>query len=330
MPFLSCIVLSHNKEATVGQALDSLLAQTFPDWEAIVFDSGVLLDRGFFDTLPALKDPRFRLVRSWETEELRQTRTIASWCFNECFRQGLVRGDYVMYLCDDDFYYPGAFQAFADHVRVNPGVLAMYGSLDLTGANPQGDTFPIGELLAEEVKGSCVGGGPLDYHVDGMQLCHKAELFHLFPDDEFWPEDRALIRHADGVFLEKIGRRVPIYPVPVKIGQNRKVPQSLNDGGERLELLRGIYHLRQEVKQLHQAVNTLRDENTCLREILARHEADNVRLQVALAGYQGRLRYRLADKMNSALKRVPLVHGLSKRLLRAGRKAWQLARGKTG
>ena len=40
MPFLSCILLSHDKAAHVGEAIDSLLAQTFVDWEAVVFDSG--------------------------------------------------------------------------------------------------------------------------------------------------------------------------------------------------------------------------------------------------------------------------------------------------
>ena len=46
-----------------------------------------------------------------------------------------------------------------------------------------------------------------------------------------------MINHADGIFLEQIGRYVPIVPVPEKIGENRKVPESLNDGGERLKLL---------------------------------------------------------------------------------------------
>src|SRR5204863_5868521 len=101
-PVFTCIVLSHDKPDHVVEALASLAVQTFRDWEAIVFDSGVLTDRGFFEQQPLFADPRVRLVRSWETEELRKTRTIASWCFNECFRKNLVRGQYVTYLCDDD------------------------------------------------------------------------------------------------------------------------------------------------------------------------------------------------------------------------------------
>jgi hypothetical protein len=95
VPFVSCIILSHDKAAFVGEAIASVVAQTFADWEAIVFDSGTLYDQGFYESLPVMKDSRIRLVRSWETEELKKTKTIASWCFNECFRKNLVKGQYV-------------------------------------------------------------------------------------------------------------------------------------------------------------------------------------------------------------------------------------------
>ena len=231
MPFVSCILLSHDKADYVGEAINSLLAQTFPDWEAVVMDSGVLYDHGFFSRLTAMKDPRIRLVRSWETEEIRKTKTIASWCFNECFRKKLLNGQYVAYLCDDDLFYPNAFQAFYDYVQTHSDAKALYASVDMTGVSAEGEKLLFREMLAEEVRGSCCGGGPLDCYVDYLQLCHRIDLFNLFSGDEFWPEDREVIQHADGIFLEKIGSRVPIYPVPVKIGENRKVPISLNTGG---------------------------------------------------------------------------------------------------
>src|SRR5262249_37593083 len=147
------------------------------------------------------------------------------------------------------------------------------------------------------------GGGPLDCRVDYLQLCHKAELFHRFPDDEYWPESRDVIKHADGIFLEKIGSYGPIHPVPMKVGQNRKVPSSLNEGGERLDLLYRI--------------QCLEGENHHLREALAQAQGERQRLHLALADWQGRLRYRLADKLNSAVKRVPFAHWAGKRLILA-------------
>ena len=236
-PLFTCIVVSHNKPARVTEALASLSHQTFADWEAIVFDSGVLYDQGFFECLPFASDPRFRFVRSWETDELRKTKTIASWCSNECFRKQLVRSKYVTYLCDDDLLHPGAFEAFHRHLEAHPNAMALYGAVDMTVVNERGERFLLREIPANEIKGSVCGGGRLDFQVDYLQICHHVDVLKSFPTDEYWPEDRDAIRHADGIFLEQVGRHYPIYPVAAKIGENRKVPESLNDGGERFRLL---------------------------------------------------------------------------------------------
>lgn len=308
MPFFSCILLSHDKAAYVGEAIDSLLAQTFRDWEAVVMDSGVLHDCGFFSSLPAMKDPRIRLVRSWETEEIRKTKTIASWCFNECFRKKLLNGQYVTYLCDDDLFYPNAFQVFHDYAQAHPDAKAMYASVDMTGLSANGEKLLFRELLAEEVKGSCCGGGPLDCHVDYLQLCHKADLFDLFPEGDFWPEDREVIQHADGIFLEKIGNLTPIYPIPVKIGENRKVPLSLNTGGERLELLLEMCRRENEIRRLGKLLAEMGQELAVLRS--PREDC---------------LRYRVVDKLNGTLQRVPVLHWLGKKLLLTSWQVWQRA-----
>jgi hypothetical protein len=317
MPLLSCILLSHDKAAHVGEAIESLVAQTFSDWEAVVFDSGVLYDRGFFATLPALKDPRFRLVRSWETEAIRRSKTIASWCFNECFRKKLLLGQYVTYLCDDDLYYPNAFAAFYQYVQANPHALAMYAAVDMTGVAPNGEKVHFNELRADEIKGRSCGGGKLDGQVDYLQLCHKASLYDLLGEDEFWPEDRQVIQHADGILLEKIGSRVPIYPVPEKIGENRKVPLSLNTGGPMLELLLQLHHRDREIQRRDREIQRLEDHLSVMRRHLAALQS---------APRADCLRYRIADKVNDTLKHVPGLHGVGKKLLRASRWAWRRAK----
>jgi hypothetical protein len=256
-PVFTCIVICHNKPRYISEALASLAAQTFVDWEAIVFDSGVLYDRGFFDGLPLMADPRFRLIRSWETDELRRTKTIASWCSNECFRKNLVRGRYVTYLCDDDLLDPGAFAAFHRFIETRPDAMAMYGAVDLTVVNERGERFLLREIPARDVKGTVCNGGPLDRQVDYLQICHHVDVLKTFPSDEYWPEGRDVIRHADGIFLEQVGRHFPIYPVAGKIGENRKVPESLNDGGERFRLLEQTARQAEAARRLLQQLGPI-------------------------------------------------------------------------
>ena len=87
---------------------------------------------------------------------------MAPWCFNECFRKGLVAGDLVMYLCDDDILYSNAFATFVDYSSRNPQAEAMYASQDIGVILPNGQRLITGERRATQVGGRCVGGRLMD------------------------------------------------------------------------------------------------------------------------------------------------------------------------
>ena len=156
----------------------------------------------------------------------------------------------MTYLCDDDLLDPGAFEAFSRHIERHPEAMALYGSVEMTVVNEHGERFLLREIPAKEIKGSVCGGGRLDQQVDYLQICHHVDVLKTFPTDEYWPEDRNAIRHADGIFLEQVGRHFPIYPVAARIGENRKVPASLNDGGERLRILEQTARETEAVRRL--------------------------------------------------------------------------------
>jgi hypothetical protein len=225
---VSCICVCHDKPEVTHEAIGSLLAQTWPDWEALVIDSGVLYDAGYYDRFPWRSDPRVRLIRSHETAETRRGRAMAPWCFNECFRQGWVRGELVTYLCDDDLLYPGAFETFVSFFRRNPDARAVYASQDVAVIYPNGWRALVGERRATLPGGRSCGGRQMDCEVDYLQFCHRADVLRLFPDDEYWPEAKESEGHADGLFMERVGALVPIHPIDVKVSQNRRTSRSLN------------------------------------------------------------------------------------------------------
>jgi hypothetical protein len=223
---VSCICVCHNKPDVTHEAIGSILGQTYPDWEALVVDSGALYDAGYYGQFAWRTDRRVRLVRSHETEETRRSRAMAPWCFNECFRRGLVRGELVMYLCDDDVLYPRAFETFVSYCRRNPDARAMYASQDLGVIYPNGWHAIVGERRATVPGGRSCNGRPMDSEVDYLQFCHRADVLRLFPDDEYWPETRDTEEHADGLFIERVGTYVPIHPIDVKVSQNRRTARS--------------------------------------------------------------------------------------------------------
>jgi hypothetical protein len=223
---VSCICVCHDKPEVTHEAIGSLLAQTWPDWEALVIDSGVLHDAGYYDRFPWRSDPRIRLIRSHETAETRRRRAMAPWCFNECFRKGRVRGELVVYLCDDDILYPGAFETFVSFCRRHPEARAMYASQDVGVIYPNGWRALVGERRATAPGGRSCGGRKMDSEVDYLQFCHRADVLRLFPDDEYWPESKETEEHADGLFMERVGAFVPIHPIDVKVSQNRRTARS--------------------------------------------------------------------------------------------------------
>lgn len=62
-PRISVVVPAYNAEATLRIALDSLVAQTFQDWEAVVVDDGSLDSTARIATEYARRDSRFRVIR---------------------------------------------------------------------------------------------------------------------------------------------------------------------------------------------------------------------------------------------------------------------------
>lgn len=214
---VGCILISHNKPNFVFEALNSVLAQDYPYWQLLIVDTGSLAE------ILAVSDNRVQVIISEETEQIRKSVAVASWCFNTYLPR--LNTDLIVYLCDDDVFYPNAFRDFAQFLGRNPNIMACYGSEDY-GIYRVGD-FPkiTGQRVAKEIGGK--GFSRMDCKVDYLQLCHRQSLLKML-SHPWWPDDLRHKRHLDGLFLEKIGAITPVYPMPVKIGMNRRTTQSIN------------------------------------------------------------------------------------------------------
>jgi glycosyltransferase involved in cell wall biosynthesis len=284
---VTCICVCHNKPRLAHEAVESIVSQTHQDWEALVIDSGVLYHAGYYDQFDWRRDRRIKLICSAETEEIRRTKAMAPWCFNECFRKGRVTGDLVMYLCDDDILYPNAFDTFASYCRRHPGAQAMYASQDIGAIYPNGWRAIVGERRATVPGGQACGGRDMDCQVDYLQLCHRVDVLKQFPDNEYWPESKEFESHADGIFMERLGQLVAIHPIDIKVSQNRRTPQSTFD----------------PVPSLAEASPEFMSALTSLQKRLDQITDHNEMLEARLDSF----RYRVADCLHDMAARVPLV-----------------------
>ena len=95
MPLVTVIVNLYNGEATVAEAIDSVLAQTFSDWELLIWDD--CSTDGSADIVHRYTDARIRYVRSDTWVSLGQARQAAI---------DLARGEWIAFLDQDDLWLP--------------------------------------------------------------------------------------------------------------------------------------------------------------------------------------------------------------------------------
>ena len=96
---VSVIIPVYNREAYIRESVDSVLAQTFTEFEVIVVDDGST--DAAAEIIQSYTDPRIRLIR--------QSHQGVSAARNT----GLdaARGEYITFLDSDDLYYPDFLQS---------------------------------------------------------------------------------------------------------------------------------------------------------------------------------------------------------------------------
>ena len=96
VPIVSVLVANYNYARFLPAMLDSLLGQTYPNWEAVVLDDGSTDGSADVVRAYAARDSRIRLVE--------QPNAGQNAAVNACYRE--LRGDVVCLLDSDDVFHP--------------------------------------------------------------------------------------------------------------------------------------------------------------------------------------------------------------------------------
>jgi len=120
MPRVSVIMPVLNAERFIGEAIASVQAQTFPDWELIVIDDGSTDGSARVAEEAGLADPRIRLVdnRAGPTHGAAAARNLG---------MRLATGALIAFLDADDLYEPGKLADEVALLDANPDVAVVYG-----------------------------------------------------------------------------------------------------------------------------------------------------------------------------------------------------------
>lgn len=114
-PTVSVIIPTYNRAVLVQQAIASVLAQTYTDFECIVVDDGSL-----DDTKAALQP----LIAGARTYYAHQPNAGLSAARNHGLR--LARGAYISFLDDDDLYEPQKLARQVEYMKAHPDAMLVH------------------------------------------------------------------------------------------------------------------------------------------------------------------------------------------------------------
>jgi glycosyltransferase involved in cell wall biosynthesis len=118
-PLVSVIVPTYNYARFIVDALDSLRAQTYGEWECIVCDDGSTDDTGEVVARYIEREPRVRYVRQPNQRQAVAKNTALS----------LARGRYVQFLDADDLVEPLKLERQVEFLEANPEADIVYGGV---------------------------------------------------------------------------------------------------------------------------------------------------------------------------------------------------------
>ncbi len=137
-PVVTVLTSVYNGEAYLAEALESVLAQTFADWECVVVDDGSTDGTTDIARRFAAADGRFRVHV--------QANQGTPRAMNAGLQQ--ARGRYVAVLDADDAALPGRLERQVAHLEANPDVALVGGYVKMISSS--GDDFGLAEYPVDD------------------------------------------------------------------------------------------------------------------------------------------------------------------------------------
>lgn len=146
VPFFSVIIAVYNREKLIGRALDSLIAQTEQDWEAIIVDDGST-DR----TCDTVLD---YLMRYPQIRYIRQPHSGGAFAKN----RGIIEaeGKFITFLDSDDEFDKDHLSSRKSMLIENPQVKFLHGGALILGNPYVPDRFNMRRRI--DLRNCAIGG----------------------------------------------------------------------------------------------------------------------------------------------------------------------------
>lgn len=181
MPTVSVLIPSYNHEKFVKECIQSILDQTFQDFEIVITDDGST-DRTV-EIIESFDDPRITLFK----HSINKGACIAT---NNCILNS--SGKYISMLSSDDAWYPEKLEVQVRYLDKHPEIAAVFGKVEWIDeeSNPITDkSFPYMDLF--DVENRTRFDWLRFFFEQGNSLCHPCSLIRrdVYDDVGFFNPD---------------------------------------------------------------------------------------------------------------------------------------------
>lgn len=132
-PTVSVILSTYNRATYLPKAIDSILSQTFQDFEFIIIDDGSIDKTQEVITAYQEKDPRIKVYKNKRNKGL---------VHNLNFGIKKARGKYIARMDDDDISLPTRFEKQVAFLKENPHITVLGTNRYAIGEDPFQRLFP--------------------------------------------------------------------------------------------------------------------------------------------------------------------------------------------
>ncbi len=216
----SIMMPAYNAELYIGEAIDSVLAQSYPDWELVVVDDGST--DGTAQIVSRYQDSRIKLVSQENSGEAAAR--------NTALRH--ISGRFVAFLDADDQYLPNHLELTLGALYEHPGWDGVYS--DGIHIDSQGNELPTlssrrrgpfeGWLFEELVRASDVFGPPICVVVCRDKIIER-DLWYdtriiIGPDWEFFTR---FSEQATFSYLNRITCKYRVHQTNISVRAKQQV-----------------------------------------------------------------------------------------------------------
>ena len=225
MPRVSVIIPSYNHEEFVSVAIQSVLSQTYQDFELIITDDGST--DGTVSKIREFSDPRLKLF-------VFDKNTGACGAANNCLKE--ARGEYVAMLSSDDVFFPEKLQKQVNFLDAHPDVGAVFSYALIIAQN--GKPFSDDRHFYAKIffQPNRTRYEWLNYFFyKGNCLCHPSMLIRKTCYDEVGYYDPRYGQLPDLDFWIRLCMSYDIHILPEPLVNFRILKQEANASGNRPE-----------------------------------------------------------------------------------------------